>query len=100
MKAALPLDRNERADRCDVLSDDEERALALVREIVAGIRDGGVGADIEAIERALIGTGASKSDDRLGCEYRAFTLRGAHFTLLAQPIPGTGIEVDFDHEKR
>ncbi len=86
-------------DHPDVLSEDEESALCLVRQVVAEARLNATTADITAVRKALIGAGASGEPDGPGRNPVIFRFRGASFSLLAQPHPGTGIAVNFEPGK-
>src|ERR1039458_10533593 len=81
MTARITMDQSDDADRFDVLSADEEGALCLVRQIVAGARARGMATDIEALGRAVIEAGASRQGDEAGRELSTFRLRGARFSL-------------------
>jgi|SRR5271165_748485 len=83
---------------CEVLSADEENALCLARQIVEGIRSGRAEADIDAVERALIGAGASAHCDRAGPNLRVFTLCNALIAIRIRTRPEPGVEVSFGPE--
>ena len=95
MTSRITTIQSDDADRCDILSNDEERALCLIRQIVAGIRARDLLVYIEAVEQELIDAGSSKLGDAAEREPSMFRLHGAHFSLTAGPQPGAGIEINF-----
>ena len=96
MTSRITTMQSDDADRCDILSNDEESALCLIRQIIAGIRARDLLADIEAVEQALIDSGTSKLGDAADRESGMFRLHSAHFSLTACPQPGAGIEINFN----
>ena len=87
--------------RSDILSADEECALSLVREIVAGIRARSAAMDLGFVEQALENAGASKkTNEAVESEFRMFSFRSARFSVETGLHTGTGIEVNFDPEWR
>ncbi len=79
----------------DVLTIDEEGALSLLREIVAGVRATGLGPNVMNVGEAVVAAGGSALDVAGDREVGTYTLAGARFTL--QPAPGADgrIEVSF-----
>ena len=77
----------------DVLTEEEEEALSMVRRALAGVRARPGGADMDAVRGAVISAGA------LGLggegERMAFSLGSARFTI--RPLKGApgGIELCF-----
>jgi len=90
------MDQNNDADRCNVLSDDEERTLFVLRQIIANKRAEDAAADIEAVVRTMIDSGASKIVDSQGREFWTLRLCRAHFSLEVHPFPNAGVEINFD----
>jgi hypothetical protein len=95
MTARNAMDREDSADRFDVLSVDEESALCLVRRIVDDIRGRGLEADIETVERAMIAAGASKLADAAESAAREYRLKNVKLSLDSLPQSGASIEVNF-----
>lgn len=86
-------------DQGDVLSEAEESALCVIRDIVDQIRMLGMVASANTIERAMIEAGASRAGEAAECEPRRFRFRGTHFSLQAHPELGAGIEINFGAEE-
>jgi hypothetical protein len=79
----------------DVLTAREEGALASLREIVRGIRDMGLAADVNKVGEAIVAAGGSPAPGNDACAARRFAFCGAN--LSVRPAPGADgmIEVSF-----
>jgi hypothetical protein len=84
----------------DVLSGEEEVALARIREIVAGIRDHESTVGVEAVKQALMAAGASKEEGLAGKESAVFILCGARFSVMAGRHGCGVVEINFASENR
>jgi hypothetical protein len=87
----------DRAERIDVLSADEEDVLAAIREIVARVRARRAPQGLEPFSDALVSAGASGPGAADDSGSWAFRLRGVSFSLRPSQSPG-GIEVNFRPE--
>jgi hypothetical protein len=82
-------------DLRDVLSTDEEEALSMLREAVAGLRGRPGAFDAVALEETLRGAGAHQEAESGGGGARCFTFRGARFSLFVRAEGAGGVEVNF-----
>jgi len=96
----IPTVGNGLPNRCDVLSDVEESALAVLREIVTGLRVGDGALDIRSVETAMCSAGASNDAKGIRSESNTFLFRGARFSILVQLHPANGIEINFEPERQ
>lgn len=78
----------------DLLSPDEEGILAVLREIVAGMREHGVPITLESFGSAVIAAGAARTTGPDGTEHSAYALCGVRFMARAAAASGF-IEVSF-----
>ncbi len=100
MKPQEDIARNDNDGGPDVLSDDEEGVVSILRQIVNEIRAQGLVADVETVARAAVEAGAS-SASRVGWgEAGVLTFHGASFSLIPRLGSGAGIEVDFHTERQ
>ena len=92
--------KNVHADPYDVLTNDEESALSVVRQIITNIKQRGMPANIETIEQAMIDAGASNEGYTSAPEFRNYKLRGVHLSLKVHPHSDVGIEISFGPNKQ
>ena len=98
MTCPTPTEQAGQSAGSDVLSGEEEAALARIREIVAGIRDHESTVSIEAVKEALTAAGASKEEGLAGIESGVFILSGARFSVLPGRDGCGVVEVNFASE--
>lgn len=79
----------------EVLNVDEERALSLLREVVAEIRAHGQPADLPRLEAAITGRGGWSAEGESSLDVRTFRLQGALFSVRAAIEPPGAVEVSF-----
>jgi len=78
----------------DLLSPDEEGILAVLREIVAGMRERGLPITLESFGSAVIAAGAARTAGPDGTEHCAYALCGVRF-LARTAVANGAIEVSF-----
>jgi len=82
----------------DVLSPDEEGILAVLREILAGLRDRGVAVNLDSFRAAVIAAGAVRTTGTDGDPHSGYALGGVRFMAWeTKGRPGT-ITVAFPRE--
>jgi len=77
-----------------LLSPDEERILAVLREVVAAMRERGVSITMESFGAAVIAAGAARTTGPDGSEHSAYALDGVRF-LARAAAASSAIEVSF-----
>ena len=85
----------EQSDPCDVLSEDEEFVLSLLRDILGEIRARGHAADLKSMEMAIVNAGAQIERVAPGLEFQVFRIRSARFHVQARASQKGAIELMF-----
>lgn len=83
------------AEPLELLSTEEEGALAAIRDILAGIRAMGVPLELSVVRSALKSAGASAGSGADESGGAVLHLRGTRFQLRQRHGPRGGIEICF-----
>jgi hypothetical protein len=85
----------DQSDSCEVLSEDEEFVLSLLREIMGELRARGHAADVKSMEMAIVNAGAQIERVAPGLEFQVFRIRSARFLVQARAGQNGAIELMF-----
>jgi hypothetical protein len=95
MNAATCPEASAEPEALDVLTQDEERVLASLRDAADGARATGAGAGFDAILQAILSSGASKEPGECGADSQTLVLRGVRFVLSRSPGSALEAQVSF-----
>ena len=82
-------------DRIDVLSEEEENLVPMIRSLASSFGKCGAIADILVMERALIAEGAEKESVANGRRSCTFSLRGARLAVGACCASRRLVKIEF-----
>jgi hypothetical protein len=81
----------------EILSEDEERYVGLVRNMFDCIRKRpGADTELNRVERALLAAGASRAWEGEDLKHRKYTIRGVCFAILECAYDDRRVELRFE----